>query len=272
MRIGSQTVEVQQPNSIVLRLVGGHAADNTLVIASPIAPLEAKTTPEEKLHALLQSMKEACQDLSHPQKEQVLAALNSWEIQFFQGCQIDSPVDSERKKTALAVSALYFKIVEFTMLNIAQNEDEKIVWLKFYDEVKDFFAKIMPSDQTVDEFLAVYQARELKKLYLLEIPKVQALFQDFEDQLFANANQTNELLMQGFEKLENEFLDLQSERQLTAQQFQNRVNSLTVKITNLFQEFEKSLKIVQEIGNQMELNEQFRDQYLNTAENLTYKF
>lgn len=226
---------------------------------------------EKKVVLLLDFMQEESKGFPFPQCEEILASLANWKTTFLQINEEPLSFDFRRMKMAITMSWLYFNVVEFVMIHVAPNDIQKYIWLQCYSELKKQISLFLPVDRNIEDFLTTYQQRQKKKSYLEAIPTVRSLFQRVEEKLCIQANHINETLLANFKELQAELIIIQEESVEGAHRLNDRLDILTSKVTQLFQQLEESARALQVVGEQININAVALAGQLNQLLHVTHK-
>jgi hypothetical protein len=243
----------------------------TLKLRTEMPQVKPVENHDVKLKSLFIDMKNACNTLPVQHRKEYFQRISVWEYKLTQELHVDSPVDADRLKAAYALCILQYSTVEHVMINIAESDEEKAVWLGFYENVQEILAQVLPADYTVEQFIERFRQQQAEKKYLSALAEVRATFERLEEDLCSRANQVNEMFIARFEELKSELLDVHEESSRYTRQNHRRLDLLTESVNQLFQKLQKHLDEAKVIEQAMEQQEGDLSRNLLDIENLLRK-
>ena len=229
--------------------------------------LRLRLTPQQRLQALIEKMREAAQTLP----QEVQQALSDWETRFFQKYRMDSPLDLEREAAAHALLFLKFSQIEQYIIGCAGSLSEKVKWVAFSNEIKAIVTAILPQEIDVDAFIESDKAKQLEvRVRLKTAQAVRGAFPR-EERVYEMANQARADLHGRSRETQGDLAALSEERGRTITQLHREFDDLTQSVSQLAEQLEGQLHTAQDLGSGIKAQEGVLSQALNECEALLNK-
>lgn len=246
---------------------------------SRVFNLTLKLPPLNQLKLVVEEMQKAVATVREEHREEVRKALALWKEKFFSSYKIDSLLDEEKLKAAHALLFLSASHIEYWMVNYVDRVDEKVRWLKFSNEIKELVKALLPPTIDSTDFIEkdVKMQLEMSARYKTAnlirelMPLLESTYKRIEQELYSRVNGVNRELQLEFEETKKVAEILNLERAASIGKLHSSLEKITGEVTALYQQLEGQLYDADQLGREIEENQEKMVEIMKDCEDLLKK-
>lgn len=229
---------------------------------------------QSPVQTLLQKIKASIQMLPENYQQEVMQALEDWERAFYAE-YVEAPVE----ETAHALLFLRINTIQHVMLNYAEGDAQKLVWVVHFNDIEALVTSILSPHINIQTFIEQDTKRYLEDRLRYRIacvidqtlPKIALEYASIEHRIYEKIDQINLEMQSEFETTKNRLMQLMQNRSLTIGEIHGELQRHTQQIGHVYRVLEKQLQEMRQQGQRIVTKETALAQLLDACEILADK-